>query len=381
MMAVKEKFAKTDGVVAYHGYQSFAPGEATPEVAHEIGVKLAERLWGVRYQVIVATHLDRENHLHNHFVVNNVSMTDGKKYYRSERDYWLMQRESDNLCREYGLSVIAEPKRGKSKHYGEWQAERQGKPTYRSMVKSEIDKAILSSMTERQLWEGLYKQGWRIIFGKDVSVRPPGKDRGVRLCRNFGEDYSLEAIRNRILANTRPQRYLIPAGTPPQKAHIKRRATGLRALYFSYLYKLGVLPKKRARNPDTVYFLFREDIRFIQAIAKETRLLARHGIDTTGELAAYREGLAERLAALSSVRKSLRYKARSARGDEAQTAARAEVAALTERIGKVRKEVRLCEDIKARSELMEAKLQRAAAEQEKPARKENPTHEPIRRRR
>ena len=68
MQAVKRKFGKTDGVIAYHGYQSFAPGEATPEMAHEIGVKLADRLWGNKYQVIVTTHLDKAHHLHNHFV-------------------------------------------------------------------------------------------------------------------------------------------------------------------------------------------------------------------------------------------------------------------------------------------------------------------------
>lgn len=73
MAAVKKRFGKEDGTVAYHGYQSFAPGEATPEMAHEIGLRLAETLWGGRYQVLVATHLDRENHLHNHFVLNTVS--------------------------------------------------------------------------------------------------------------------------------------------------------------------------------------------------------------------------------------------------------------------------------------------------------------------
>lgn len=72
MLAVKKRFGKEDGVIAYHGYQSFAPGEATPELAHEIGVKLAQRLWGERYQVLVATHLDKENHLHNHFVLNSL---------------------------------------------------------------------------------------------------------------------------------------------------------------------------------------------------------------------------------------------------------------------------------------------------------------------
>ena len=87
MMAVKKRFGKEDGTIAYHGYQSFAPGEATPEIAHKIGVELAQRLWGDRYQVVVATHLDKENHLHNHFVLNTVSFVDGIKYHRTAKDY------------------------------------------------------------------------------------------------------------------------------------------------------------------------------------------------------------------------------------------------------------------------------------------------------
>lgn len=77
MMAVKKRFGKEDGTVAYHGYQSFAPGEATPELAHEIGLALAKKLWGEKYQVLVTTHLDKAHHLHNHFVVNTVSFVDG----------------------------------------------------------------------------------------------------------------------------------------------------------------------------------------------------------------------------------------------------------------------------------------------------------------
>lgn len=68
MLAVKKRYGKEEGIVAFHAYQSFAPNETTPEIAHEIGVKLAKELWGDKFQVIVATHLDKENHLHNHFV-------------------------------------------------------------------------------------------------------------------------------------------------------------------------------------------------------------------------------------------------------------------------------------------------------------------------
>ena len=78
MIAVKKRFGKEDGIVAFHGYQSFAPGECSPAMAHEIGKKMAEELWGSQYQVLIATHLDKANHLHNHFVVNSVSSLTGK---------------------------------------------------------------------------------------------------------------------------------------------------------------------------------------------------------------------------------------------------------------------------------------------------------------
>ena len=167
MMAVKKRFGKEDGTIAYHGYQSFAPGEATPEMAHKIGVELAQRLWGDRYQVVVATHLDKANHLHSHFVLNTVSFVDGIKYHRTAKDYHEMQTVSDTLCREYGLSVIENPQPGKGKHYGEWRAEQEQRPTWRGIVRSDVDEVIRQSMTERQFFENLHRKGYEVKVGKD----------------------------------------------------------------------------------------------------------------------------------------------------------------------------------------------------------------------
>ena len=59
MRAVQERFGKTDGVVALHAYQSFREGEVTPEQCHEIGVALARKVWGKRFQVLArnAAHI------------------------------------------------------------------------------------------------------------------------------------------------------------------------------------------------------------------------------------------------------------------------------------------------------------------------------------
>ena len=366
MLAVKKRFGKEDGTVAYHGYQSFAPGEATPELAHEIGVKLATRLWGDRYQVIIATHLDKENHLHNHFVLNTVSFADGIKYHRTRKDYHEMQTVSDALCREYRLSVIENPQYGKSKQYGEWRAEQEQRPTWRGLIRTDIDEAIRQAMTERQFFDALRKKGYAMKVGKDISVRPPGKERFVRLMRNFGEDYSLDNIRRRIISQSRPERK-----NPEQKPEIlrarligslktARKLTGFRALYVHYCYLLGIFPKSRPQQSrKRLHFLLREDLLKLDAITAETRLLIGHRIDTAEQLFSYRDEVNGKISALTEKRKQLYKLQRTAavKSDPEKAAeVKAQIAALSKELAALRKEVVLCNNIAERSGVIQEKI-------------------------
>ena len=318
MLAVKKRFGKDDGIMAFHGYQSFAPGECTPAMAHEIGVKLAEKLWGNRFQVLVATHLDKANHLHNHFVVNSVSFTDGLRYHRTNQDYREMREASDRLCREYGLSVVENPKTGKTKHYGEWRAEQENRPTYRGLIKADVDEAIAKARTEKQFFHYLKEKGYEFKIGKDITVRPAGKERGLKLARNLGEEYTLEAIRRRILVQT-VEKSTYSTWTEPRKpkqvsivvrGNVKkaRKISGLRGLYLHYCYLLGILPKNRPPvNPKQLHFLLREDLRKLDTISKETRLLCHYHIDTAEQLFSLKEDFEERISQLSDERKYLRF--------------------------------------------------------------------------
>ena len=92
MRVVQERFGKTDGVVALHAYQSFREGEVTPEQCHEIGVALARKVWGKRFQVLVATHMNADN-LHNHFVINSVSYANKRITLKALAPYYYQQRE------------------------------------------------------------------------------------------------------------------------------------------------------------------------------------------------------------------------------------------------------------------------------------------------
>ena len=365
MLAVKKRFGKENGTVAYHGYQSFAPGEATPEMAHEIGVKLATRLWGDRYQVIVATHLDKENHLHNHFVLNTVSFVDGIKYHRTKKDYHDMQTVSDALCREYRLSVIENPQYGKAKQYGEWRAEQEQRPTWRGLIRADIDEAIRQSMTERQFFDHLREKGYAVKIGKDISVRPPGKERFVRLMRNFGEDYSVEQIRKRILSQTRAEKK--PLEPPRQVIRVRlfgsleqtRKITGFRALYFHYCYLLGIFPKNKPKQNRRLHFLLREDLRELDAITAETRLLVGHRIDTAEQLFSYQSEVKGRIAALTDERKQLNKLQRTAAvktDPEKAAEIKDQISALSKELAALWREVSLCDDIAERSDVIKEKI-------------------------
>lgn len=388
MLAVKRRFGKEDGTVAYHGYQSFAPGEVTPELAHQIGIELAQQLWGDKYQVVVATHLDKDSHIHSHFVVNTVSFLDGIKYHRTEKDYYEMRKASDELCRKYRLSVIENPQQGKSKQYGEWRAEQEQRPTWRGMVRSDVDAAIRESMTERQFFENLRKKGYEIKTGKDISLRPPGKPRFVRLVRNFGENYTIDAVRKRILEQSRR---VLPEPEPTSKVyHAKLRGdflrtkkiTGFCALYLHYCYLLGYFPKGRKPNNRRIHFLLREDIIKLDAITKEVRLLAAHHIDTAQQLSCYKSELENKMEILASDRKRLYRQQRTVavKTDAERTSqVKAQISALSRELATIRQEVKLCDDIAIRSGVMKEKIQ-AVHEDSKIQGKEPTRDEQLRRR-
>ena len=325
--------------------------------------------------MLVATHLDHENHLHNHFVINTVSFVDGIKFHRTAEDYRAMRETSDALCREYGLSVIEKPQRGKAQHYGEWRAEKEGRPTWKSAIKDDIDEAIRQSMTERQFWAYLQSHRYQYKIGKDISVRPPGKERFVRLARNLGEDYTLARIRERIISHSRG-RVLPEQERKAQRTEYHRdlakvkKATGFRALYYHYCYLLGIFPQKKPSYPRTrVHHLLREDLMKMDAISEEAKLLARCQIDTAEQLSSYHSKLEAQIKTVTAKRTAL-YKSQrtvAVQNDPEKLAAvKAEASALSKELKRLRREVRLCEDIATRSgAIMEKVIKAEEFEQEK----------------
>lgn len=199
MIQTKKRFRKENGILAFHGFQSFVEGEVTPEIAHEIGVKLANELWGDRFEVIISTHINTK-HIHNHFVINSVSFKDGKKYYNNRHTYALMRETSDRLCEEYKLSVLEEKPCGKYNiDYRKYYKEEVKKDNQRVVAKEDIDYAIEQAFSYKDFLSILNKMGYTVEnrYGK-LSIRKEPFKRNIRIERAFGEEYTINNIQKRI---------------------------------------------------------------------------------------------------------------------------------------------------------------------------------------
>jgi len=89
--------------IMWHLHQSFEGFEVTPEMANEIGRKFAEKVFK-GFTVTISTH-GNTNNIHNHFIISAWG-NDGKKWNDCRRTKREIRRVSDDLCEEYGLSVL-----------------------------------------------------------------------------------------------------------------------------------------------------------------------------------------------------------------------------------------------------------------------------------
>ena len=144
MENTKKIYHDESKIIAFHGFQSFDEGEVDADLAHQIGVEFAKKMWGDRFEVVVSTHINTDN-MHNHFLLNSTSFVDGKRYSNTYNDIQRMRDTSDELCKEYGLSVI-ETRQNVGKSRASFFQEK----TLRSLVKDDVDEAISISFTMKQ---------------------------------------------------------------------------------------------------------------------------------------------------------------------------------------------------------------------------------------
>lgn len=378
-LETKRIWKKTDGRLAYHAYQAFleGDGEISAQTAHEIGVRLAQEVWGDRFEVVVATHLNT-GHYHNHFVINSVSYRDGYKYRRTEADYWKMRLANDRLCKEYGLHIIKNPAKKRGKSYAEWCAERDGKMTVRGTIREDIDYAIRLSRSEKEFARTMKELGYEFkFFQKDGTplehpgLKPPGA-KGYFRFRGLGPDYDYLSIRRRIIENTlSPCTPSLIEQNDNRFSEDQPKEYGLPFAYRSYcirLYSFICKPKKATR--EYISMAIREDIRKLDKYIEQLDFIYKHEIRDRGSIEE------EKAAFMSELRHLLRERRRL--NTEKESAIRhhdgalinektAEIGEISKRIREVRKQIKMCDELYIDSDKVMEKAYEEIAKREKAA--------------
>ena len=319
----------------------------TRDGKNKIGVALARKVWGKRFQVLVATHMNTDN-LHNHFVINSVSYVDGKKYEQRRSQYAEFRAASDKLCREYGLSVVEQPKAKEPARY--------------ARMREAIDQACEDASTAEDFHRALYRQGY--IFGSDpnrryATIRARDGGRAVRLYR-LGEEYDLAAIDDRLRGNyllygprlyevKHPPRQYTPKRYRPKDSYAGKGIlqiffevffgeSQMHRLYLYYCYQLGILPKKqqpRINRPE------------LERIWKDTeKILAEHAFvhdhkfPSLQAIVDYRKSLSQQMETLAAQRAEV---VKQMRRKDASPELADQRMALTCKIAELRKEDKIAE--------------------------------------
>lgn len=359
MIMTKQQFNKSDKYIAWHGYQSFKPDEVTPELCHEIGVKLAKQMWSDRFQVIVSTHLDKD-HLHNHFCFNSVSFLDGKKYNYSKSEMQRLRNLSDELCQEYGLSVIETNNKSKSPSRILYFAEKNNEPTKYNLMRTAIDEAIKISLVPQEFVRIMRKKGYIVNVNperKYATIRSVNDSRNTRL-KTLGENYDWHNIVEQI--NTQDGFTLFPAykmfKRESKTKYVKakkytfkgsfatvKKVTGLKALYLYYCYRLGYLPKKKQHKPLSPEM--KEAWRKIDRYSNQVRLIAKYNLDDTDKVKQFINDNKEQIITIKNQRNQIYNRLRRCKDADQISSLKSERNICTKQLTKLRKEIKTANTI------------------------------------
>lgn len=328
MIKTQIKFDKTTGNVAYHAYQSFKRGEITPELAHKIGVELAEQMFP-EHQVLVATHLNTGTY-HNHFVINSVNMFTGKKFDCNKGAYFRFRGLSDELCEKYNLTVIKNPKGRTARNI--YFAEKRGEPTKYNLMRQAIDEAMEMCINYGQFKKIMYKKGYIInddYNRKYPTIRSINDTKAVRMYR-LGEKYTPNAIAEKVRNN--PYHYqnkYLEFTKVKKRRNVKRGkykgsfefisvvSLTLELIFLTLFYLMGyrkVATKNKSYTPLSPEM--KEEVRKLQRYSNQVRLVCKEKLNTLDEVKVFISKINDEMNDYIDLRQNYRKKLRNCKDEE-----------------------------------------------------------------
>lgn len=262
-----------NNIIAYQIRQSFKPGEITPKEANQVGYETAMRWTKGKHAFIVATHIDKA-HIHNHIIYNSTSLDASRKFNNFFLSGLAVQRLSDMVCLEHGLSIITpKPYRERQKRtiYPK-------KRTQRDELCDAID-SVLSQKPKRfeDFIQSLAGMGFEFKDGKQPAFKGKEQKRFIRL-RSLGEGYSKEELQ------------AIISGKSLRKARMAPEQ--------KQFHLLIDIQEKMAEGKTVGYEKWAKKYNRKEA-ARTVILLKEKGLDNYDDLVAYTEKLSSRFSELS----------------------------------------------------------------------------------
>ena len=354
-MALTKKFFHKEGkTLGYHIIQSFKENEVPSEKANQIGRKLAEELWGDKYQVVICTHINKQN-VHNHIILNSVSFIDGKKYHNSNAEIAFMKDASDRLCLNYGLSIISTPKGDKEKDFRQKNIDYfNSRDEKMKKIINDIDEVIKTVKKYSDFKLVLKSKGYENIkdYGKYLTMKTPYFHRNVRIDRVFGEKYSVQGIKNRIYGYEKEElppvanfkkKYYRKIYTGPKINRLLLQTSSLYRLYVHYLYAFKILPTKNEYKEFTSEYYNQK--RKNNMIFEELNFLARNIFKSINEVEGYKVNLEKQLPELKGKREDLWRKYHKTSNENNKDIIKKEINEIMEKIDTIQAHKNACDRI------------------------------------
>ena len=280
-----------------------------------------------------------------------MSFQNGRRYHSSPASYYdEIRAASDDLCREHHLSVITP--QGHGKPYAEWKAEKEGKPTVRSMIRADIDSVINDAYNFETFLLLLEKRGYEIKHSpkrKYTTVKPPGAKRAIRL-DSLGYGYTEAEIKEKTKVNRQKQSVSVEIGQVKQKKYYrigrgdryrpKKKLTGFLALYFRYVYLL-----RRSKSKPMTSYRIKKEVTKLERYQKQFCYLLKNDIHSTKQLEETMKALEWEILQAEQNRKPLYRKQRTAEDGDEKQALLGEISQYTSVLREKRRELALCRRI------------------------------------
>ncbi len=358
-MAAKARYGDADREIShFHIIQSFSPEEnVIPVQVHQMGKELAAKLCGDRFQYLITTHLDR-NHLHNHIVINGISIVDGKHFYNNKDTIRKIRKTSDDICLEHGFGII------NSINYLYGNGSRNphiAAGSHSEIAKSVIDAVIAESVTLFDFHEKLAAQGFKANLDparKYWTIQGKDWKRPFRIYR-LGEEYTNEMLTKRILHSLdgrsdekaakdyfiQRKRYVVHFKGDRKKFQSGRKIGGLKGRFFVLRIRTSKRYSKRLRITD-------DDPRFkgsiyADNITEATRFLVRYDVKTEEDNYAVRGRLFMEMQKLQAEKRKYYNICQRSKDESKVKAAEDKIDELGRKMKELRKEVKVSEWIEA----------------------------------